>query len=104
MKIGAMTATSTNSIAGSTANLTVPADAGVLAVSIVSSATPTATEYVDGITQAVQALEELPAKMENAEEQQELSSEEMAKRADRILKKMDHEGGRDEQRPDKTWL
>ena len=42
--------------------------------------------------------------MENAEEQQELSSEEMAKRADRILKKMDHEGGRDEQRPDKTWL
>ena len=30
--------------------------------------------------------------MENAEEQQELSSEEMAKRADRLLKKMDEEG------------
>ncbi len=30
--------------------------------------------------------------MENAEEQQELSSEEMAKRADRILKKMDEDG------------
>ena len=30
--------------------------------------------------------------LENAEEQQELSSEEMAKRADRILKKMDEDG------------